>query len=262
MRIYLILSSVDNGIGENGASTLAEALKMNTSLQNLNLAVHILCTHVGDLHGRNHYEQSSSKGNTISEKGARALAEALKMNTSLQTLNLSTNAIGGNGASALAEALKINTSLQDLDLGLLLLKTSVHLYVFLCSEWHSRYRSHRSSGSTENKHHSANCPSTNWYSNIYLKRNSADNGIEKKGASALAEARNANTRLTILIDDESYYCSEISLPWGLSNAIVLKVVYSIRLSLRPHIDAPKNLTFSRFSDLVLFNLEGGDRVQL
>src|SRR5262249_35060 len=37
MHIYFTCSSVDNGIGEKGASVLAEALKMNTNLPNLYL---------------------------------------------------------------------------------------------------------------------------------------------------------------------------------------------------------------------------------
>ncbi|RUP44696.1 hypothetical protein BC936DRAFT_149121 [Jimgerdemannia flammicorona] len=77
-------------IGEKGASALAEALKMNTSLQNLT-------TEIGD------YEAS-------------VLAEALKMSTSLQTLDLYNNLISEKGARALAEALKMNTSLQNMNL--------------------------------------------------------------------------------------------------------------------------------------------------
>ncbi|RUP50270.1 hypothetical protein BC936DRAFT_139793 [Jimgerdemannia flammicorona] len=58
----------------------------------------------------------SSVANGIGEKGASALAEALKMNANLQNLNLRWNAIGAKGTSTLAEALKMNTSLQNLDL--------------------------------------------------------------------------------------------------------------------------------------------------
>ncbi|OHE72562.1 MAG: hypothetical protein A2007_06040 [Verrucomicrobia bacterium GWC2_42_7] len=48
--------------------------------------------------------------------GARALADALKINTSLTELNLTANGIGGVGARALADALKTNTSLTKLNL--------------------------------------------------------------------------------------------------------------------------------------------------
>ena len=57
-------------------------------------------------------------GNQISDDGAKALAEALKMNTVLQRLYLNDNQISDDGAKALAEALKMNTVLQWLFLGL------------------------------------------------------------------------------------------------------------------------------------------------
>ncbi|KAG0014464.1 hypothetical protein BGZ82_001746 [Podila clonocystis] len=57
------------------------------------------------------------EGNSIGENRAQALAEALKTNSTLTTLNLSSNAIGENGAQALAEALKTNSTLTTLDLG-------------------------------------------------------------------------------------------------------------------------------------------------
>ena len=52
----------------------------------------------------------------IDDAVANALAEALKVNTSLTTLDLHRNSIGDGGASALAEALKVNTSLTTLHL--------------------------------------------------------------------------------------------------------------------------------------------------
>ena len=55
-------------------------------------------------------------GNSIGDEGARALAEALKTNGALTTLNLQGNSIGTEGARALAEALKTNGALTELDL--------------------------------------------------------------------------------------------------------------------------------------------------
>ncbi|RUS26925.1 hypothetical protein BC938DRAFT_483929, partial [Jimgerdemannia flammicorona] len=55
----------DNNIGEKGASTLAEVLKMNTNIEILDL-----------------------EDNGIGVKGASTLAKALRINTSLQTLVL------------------------------------------------------------------------------------------------------------------------------------------------------------------------------
>ncbi len=56
------------------------------------------------------------RGNEIGDSGSVALAEALKSNSSLQTLKLGYNQIGASGAAALAEALKSNSSLQTLKL--------------------------------------------------------------------------------------------------------------------------------------------------
>ena len=55
--------------------------------------------------------------NSIGDEGAKALSEALKENTTLQSLNLQSNSIKYDGAKALSEALKENTTLQSLDLG-------------------------------------------------------------------------------------------------------------------------------------------------
>ena len=75
--------------------------------------------------------------NEICDEGACALSEALKVNTTLTTLDLTSlqqqtmpnnehnkqatknktaNKIGDEGASSLSEALKVNTSLTELDL--------------------------------------------------------------------------------------------------------------------------------------------------
>ncbi|KAG0349324.1 hypothetical protein BG005_011034, partial [Podila minutissima] len=54
--------------------------------------------------------------NSIGDNGAQALAEALKTNLTLTILNLRHNSIGHNGAQALAEALKTNSTLTTLNL--------------------------------------------------------------------------------------------------------------------------------------------------
>ena len=48
------------------------------------------------------------------DAGARELADALKVNSSLTSLNLGRNEIGDAGARELAGALKVNSSLKDL----------------------------------------------------------------------------------------------------------------------------------------------------
>ena len=52
----------------------------------------------------------------IGDEGAKALAEALKVNATVKLLNLSDCGIGDDGAAALAEALRSNTSLTKLGL--------------------------------------------------------------------------------------------------------------------------------------------------
>ncbi|KAL0240902.1 hypothetical protein GEMRC1_006138 [Eukaryota sp. GEM-RC1] len=81
-------------IDHNIAVLLSEALKVNSSVSDINLG----CNSVGD-------------------QGAMALAETLKVNSSLNTVNLWSNSIGDEGAIAMAEALKTNCSLSDLNLG-------------------------------------------------------------------------------------------------------------------------------------------------
>jgi Ran GTPase-activating protein (RanGAP) involved in mRNA processing and transport len=49
--------------------------------------------------------------NSIGSNGGQALAEALKSNSTLTTLDLAGNSIGSNGGQALAEALKSNSTL-------------------------------------------------------------------------------------------------------------------------------------------------------
>ena len=56
-------------------------------------------------------------GNSIGVDGAKAIAEALKVNTVLTKLYLFNNSIGVDGAKAIAEALKVNTVLTILSLG-------------------------------------------------------------------------------------------------------------------------------------------------
>ena len=48
--------------------------------------------------------------------GAESLAEALKVNSRLTTLQLEGNGIDSDGAIAIADALKVNTSLTDVNL--------------------------------------------------------------------------------------------------------------------------------------------------
>ena len=93
LRSLTHLEESSDALGAERGLWLAEALKANNILQQLNL-----------------------RGNSLGETGARALGEALKVNTTLKELLLRRNKVGADGASALGEALKVNTALLKLDL--------------------------------------------------------------------------------------------------------------------------------------------------
>ena len=52
----------------------------------------------------------------IGDDGAKAIAEALKVNAVLTSVDLRLNSIGDDGAKAIAEALKVNAVLTKLDI--------------------------------------------------------------------------------------------------------------------------------------------------
>ena len=81
-------------LGIDGAKTMVEALKVNSTLTSLNLYL-----------------------NNIGVKGAEKLAEALEVNNTLKVLDLSYNDdIGDEGVISLAKALEVNHTLKKLNL--------------------------------------------------------------------------------------------------------------------------------------------------
>ena len=74
-----------NGIGGAGATSIAEAIKVNKTLTNLDLS-----------------------DNGMSEAGATSIAEVIKFNKTLTNLNLCSNGISDAGATFVAEAMKVN----------------------------------------------------------------------------------------------------------------------------------------------------------
>ena len=55
--------------------------------------------------------------NGLGGGGGRALAETLRLNTTLTSLSLSATSLRGDGGRAVAETLRLNTTLTELDLG-------------------------------------------------------------------------------------------------------------------------------------------------
>ncbi|KAK3819060.1 MAG: hypothetical protein J3R72DRAFT_529307 [Linnemannia gamsii] len=110
------------------------------------------------------------RGNSIGHNGAKALAEALKTNSTLTTLDLWNNSIGSDGAKALAEALKTNSTLTTLNLN-------------------------RNSIGGDGAKALAEALKTN---STLTTLNLEYNKIGDDGAKALAEALKTNSTLTIL----------------------------------------------------------------
>jgi hypothetical protein len=137
----------ENEIGAEGASALADALKVNTSVAKIDL-----------------------EGNDIGAEGASALAEALKVNITATDINCMFNKIGDAGASALADALEENKSVTNINLG----------YNIIGDEGASAL---------------ANALKQNTsVTNIYLW----DNRIGAEGTSALADALKVNTSMAFM----------------------------------------------------------------
>jgi hypothetical protein len=168
----------NNGIGAEGANVFGEALKVNASVQKLNLvSVFVLFLLVFVLRVFCCCEESGrltcavQGNNDIGDEGGKALGEALKVNTSVQLLDLVSvfvlfvlvfvlrvfccceesgrltcavqggNGIGDEGGKALGEALKVNTSVKELSIVsvfVLLLLLVFVLRVFCCCEQSGR----------------------------------------------------------------------------------------------------------------------------
>jgi len=106
-------------VGVGGVTALAEALKKNTSLKTLNLYFNRLSgrwyQYAAQVRTGNHHHITTDKyiGDYYSW-GITAFFHALKVNTSLTSLNLSMNYIGPEGGHALAQGLAANTALAEL----------------------------------------------------------------------------------------------------------------------------------------------------
>jgi Ran GTPase-activating protein (RanGAP) involved in mRNA processing and transport len=115
-----VLSLYSAKIGDDGAIALAAALKVNHTIETLNLSWNVIgdegAIALADALNRTRIRKLNFHTNNIGDKGAIALAEALKANHALTDLNLSFNLIGVSGVLALADALKVNHMLTRLNL--------------------------------------------------------------------------------------------------------------------------------------------------
>eukprot|EP01125_Pyxidicula_operculata_P002831 TRINITY_DN1265_c0_g1_i2.p1 TRINITY_DN1265_c0_g1~~TRINITY_DN1265_c0_g1_i2.p1 ORF type:complete len:679 (-),score=121.35 TRINITY_DN1265_c0_g1_i2:83-2119(-) len=105
-------------LGSNGAKLLSEALKNNQTITFLDLyhtgigddEVVLLC----DSLMQNSLKSLKLEKNSIGDKGANAISEMMKCNTTLTTLYLSGNMISPIGIKKISEFLTINTTLAKL----------------------------------------------------------------------------------------------------------------------------------------------------
>ena len=98
------VSFASNRIGPRGAAALAQALATHPSLALLDLGFTKATVAVGEL------------GNCVGDDGARVLADMLRTNTTLRSLDLLHNYISQRGVNHLREAMKVNTTLLWLQL--------------------------------------------------------------------------------------------------------------------------------------------------
>lgn len=109
-------------IGDIGATAIAEALRQNTTLLNLNLTGNEI-TDIGSKNIGNILKDNSTllslgmAKNNIGDIGVTSIAASLKCNTTLTELNLNGNRIGDAGAAQSGNSLKKNSTLVNLLLG-------------------------------------------------------------------------------------------------------------------------------------------------
>jgi len=137
------------GLGEGGGGALAKTLRLNATVTSLNLGANDQgegrgCVLAGTLRlnassrrstfARMTWKRAEGRlaeavrlnttvaslelyADDLGEGGGRALAETLRLNTTLKSLFLSSNFLGEGGGRSLAETLRLNTSLTELYLG-------------------------------------------------------------------------------------------------------------------------------------------------
>ena len=106
-------------ISDKGAESLARALSVNSSLEELDISD----TSIGD-EGVAHIASALQTNTTmqvldvkncgISDKGAESLARTLAASSSLESLDISSNSIGDDGIVRIATALQANNALNSL----------------------------------------------------------------------------------------------------------------------------------------------------
>jgi len=110
-----------NNLGNEGCSTLVEAITSNSTLTRIDLSANGITSAAASaiavmLAKNENVTRLDLRHNDLGDAGAATLASALKGRCNLQHLDLSANSIGHKGAESLAAALKVNAMLQVLDM--------------------------------------------------------------------------------------------------------------------------------------------------
>ena len=111
----------DNRISDAGATSVAEAIRVNKKLTDLDLSDNRICdtgaTSIAEaIRVNKTLTNLNLSNNGISDARATSIAEAIKVNKTLTNLKLSHNDISDAGATSIAEAIKVNTTLTSLNL--------------------------------------------------------------------------------------------------------------------------------------------------
>ena len=112
-----VLRLKDCGLGSTGAVRLSEAIAsfLSASLVEMNLEKNEIGAGGGRalakaLRPNTTLTSLNLRDNVLGEGGGRALAETLRFNATLTSLKLSWNGLGDGGGRLLAEALRLNTT--------------------------------------------------------------------------------------------------------------------------------------------------------
>ncbi|XP_078379483.1 uncharacterized protein LOC144662531 isoform X1 [Oculina patagonica] len=116
------LSLGENYISDTGVAFLAEAIKVNSTMTRLSLGGNYI-SNIGvaflaeAIKVNETLSEFSLRTHSVDDAGATSIAEAIKVNKTLSELHLGNNYIGDAGAASLAEAIKVNKTLSNLQLG-------------------------------------------------------------------------------------------------------------------------------------------------
>lgn len=111
----------DNHIAYEGSRYLAQALKVNKILKNLNLKLNRLDDKAGSklcidlMNNQSNLESLSLSSNSLAHMFCESLAEFLNLNKAIKSLDISCNFIDDSHASTLKDSLSKNTNIIQID---------------------------------------------------------------------------------------------------------------------------------------------------